>query len=326
MNATTPPKLMPPFHSTAASGTLPIEQTNDAIATIGPMIGPHSAAKVGWSVRKKVLPERVRHPRGDGAGDQQPDDEVAQDRGPLHDEHVRHRGEAVAENEPPPKASPSPCTDMSIAAWPSIDPASPRSACSRAASMMRERTNSRNSTASTHDHERAADELGGGELPAHQQGQDDAELDDQVGRGDLEGHRRGEVRALAEQRPGQRHRRVRARRRRGTQTGRDRKGAGPVVAEQSPRSSTCAPPPARPPTARSPGSTPTGSPRSSTRPGPRRDRSRRSPNSPVIWPLCGEVTQEQNLPAAGDGEAGLPRSAPAADERCRAPSHARWPR
>src|ERR1700731_195521 len=44
---------------------------------------------------------------------------------------------------------PSPCTDMSIAAWPSIDPASPRSACSRAASMTRARTNNRNNTAST---------------------------------------------------------------------------------------------------------------------------------------------------------------------------------
>src|SRR6267378_3169562 len=32
MNEITPPKLMPPFHSTAASGTLPIEHTNDRIA------------------------------------------------------------------------------------------------------------------------------------------------------------------------------------------------------------------------------------------------------------------------------------------------------
>lgn len=49
MNATTPPKLMPPFHSTAASGTLPIEQTNDTTATTG----PHSAESTGWSDRKK---------------------------------------------------------------------------------------------------------------------------------------------------------------------------------------------------------------------------------------------------------------------------------
>ena len=32
MNAITPPKLMPPFHSTAASGTFPIEQTKLSIA------------------------------------------------------------------------------------------------------------------------------------------------------------------------------------------------------------------------------------------------------------------------------------------------------
>ena len=44
-----------------------------------------------------------------------------------------------------------------------------------------------------HDHDRAADELGHGELPAHEQGQDHPELDHQVGRGDLERHRRGEV-------------------------------------------------------------------------------------------------------------------------------------
>ena len=53
-----------------------------------------------------------------------------------------------------------------------------------------------------------------GELPAEQQRQDDAELDDEVGGGDLERHRRGEVRALAEQRAGQRDGGVGARRRR----------------------------------------------------------------------------------------------------------------
>ena len=48
MNATTPPKLMPPFHRTAASGTLPIEHTNDAIETAGPINGPHTFASTGW--------------------------------------------------------------------------------------------------------------------------------------------------------------------------------------------------------------------------------------------------------------------------------------
>jgi len=39
------------------------------------------------------------------------------------------------------------------------------------------------------DHDRSADELGEGELPAHQQREHDAELDDQVGGGDLERRR-----------------------------------------------------------------------------------------------------------------------------------------
>jgi hypothetical protein len=42
MNAITPPKLMPPFQSTAASGIFPTEQTNEMTATSGPTIGPHS--------------------------------------------------------------------------------------------------------------------------------------------------------------------------------------------------------------------------------------------------------------------------------------------
>ena len=46
MKASTPPKLMPPFQSTAASGTLPIEQTKLMIATTGPISGPQNLASV----------------------------------------------------------------------------------------------------------------------------------------------------------------------------------------------------------------------------------------------------------------------------------------
>ena len=52
--AITPPKLIPPFQSTAASGTLPIEQTKLMIATTGPMIGPQTLASVSLSSRKSV--------------------------------------------------------------------------------------------------------------------------------------------------------------------------------------------------------------------------------------------------------------------------------
>jgi hypothetical protein len=82
------------------------------------------------------------------------------------------------------------------------------------------------------DHERAAGEFGERELPAHQQREDHPKFDHQVGGSDLERHRRGEVSAFAEQRAGQRDRRVGARRGRGTKPGSDRKRAGPVIAQQ----------------------------------------------------------------------------------------------
>ena len=49
MNASTPPKLIPPFHSTAASGTFPTEQTKLSIATSGPITGPQNFAAVLWN-------------------------------------------------------------------------------------------------------------------------------------------------------------------------------------------------------------------------------------------------------------------------------------
>src|SRR6059036_4317587 len=47
------PKLIPPFQSTAASGTFPIEQTKDSIATTGPTTGPQNNAATGCWTRKK---------------------------------------------------------------------------------------------------------------------------------------------------------------------------------------------------------------------------------------------------------------------------------
>src|SRR5205807_9101193 len=51
---TAPPKLIPPLHSTAASGTLPTEQTKLSIATNGPTRGPSIFASVGLLVKKKA--------------------------------------------------------------------------------------------------------------------------------------------------------------------------------------------------------------------------------------------------------------------------------
>ena len=83
MNETTPPKLMPPFQSTAASGTLPIEQTNDCDATSGPISGPQILASQRVVGEEQLLPEAVGNPRCRRTGDQQADDNVAQHRGPL---------------------------------------------------------------------------------------------------------------------------------------------------------------------------------------------------------------------------------------------------
>src|SRR5215467_9626918 len=52
--AITPPKLMPPFHSTAARGTFPTEQTNDTMATRGPISGPTTFDHTGSAERKKA--------------------------------------------------------------------------------------------------------------------------------------------------------------------------------------------------------------------------------------------------------------------------------
>src|SRR5579883_1326125 len=60
INAITPPKVLPPFQRTAASGTFPTEQTNEMMATIGPTNGPQNLAKVGCEVRKNEL----QNPRG----------------------------------------------------------------------------------------------------------------------------------------------------------------------------------------------------------------------------------------------------------------------
>src|SRR6266498_3236764 len=92
MNATTPPKLMPPFHSTAASGTLPIEQTNDRTETSGPTSGPQSLAASGRPSRNK--------PCQKCCGTQQADRDVDPDGGPVHHEVLAGGGEPRWRAEP----------------------------------------------------------------------------------------------------------------------------------------------------------------------------------------------------------------------------------
>src|SRR6266568_3136218 len=147
MKATTPPKLIPPFHSTAASGTLPIEQTNDSIATSGPTSGPHSLASSGWEVRKKPCQKL--------AGTQAPS-APAISNPPAMSFHTETQsitkewliavnpfGEVTRDQIEPS------VTDMSMAAWPSITPTRPLSACCRAACTSGGFSRARNSSASS---------------------------------------------------------------------------------------------------------------------------------------------------------------------------------
>src|SRR3954468_5204481 len=55
MKLTTPPKLIPPLHNTAASGTLPTEHTKLTIATNGPTRGPSIFAIVGLLEKKNAF-------------------------------------------------------------------------------------------------------------------------------------------------------------------------------------------------------------------------------------------------------------------------------
>src|SRR5438270_6726029 len=59
MKLTTPPKLMPPRQSTAASGTLPTEQTKLKMETSGPTRGPSILAMVGLPVKKKACQKEL---------------------------------------------------------------------------------------------------------------------------------------------------------------------------------------------------------------------------------------------------------------------------
>ena len=70
MNATTPPKLIPPFQSTTASGTLPTEQheADDRDQRADERAPDRRSA--GVAGEEQPLPERVRDPRADRARDQ----------------------------------------------------------------------------------------------------------------------------------------------------------------------------------------------------------------------------------------------------------------
>ena len=146
MNARTPPKLMPPFQSTAARGTFPIEQTKLKIATSGPMSGPQSFAAVWWCSRKSDCHhESGTHAASAPAMRRPPkmsNQMAAQSMTKKSAVAVKPSGEASRL-----QIDPLSWTDMSISACPSIFPSAPRSAVSRASSTSRRLRKSRKAIA-----------------------------------------------------------------------------------------------------------------------------------------------------------------------------------
>src|SRR5215467_12877850 len=127
MKLTTPPKLMPPLHKTAASGTLPTEQTKLTIDTSGPTSGPSILATVGLLEKKKAFQNELGTQAASAPAMSRPSTIS------THTEAQSitkkwltalnpHRLNSREKNEPPD-------TLISMAACPSILPITPFSAC-----------------------------------------------------------------------------------------------------------------------------------------------------------------------------------------------------
>jgi hypothetical protein len=143
------------------------------------------------------LPERLRHPGRERAGDQEPDRDVDPDRRPVHHEEVARRGEApIGEHPRRDRAFRQAHVHPGVPLHPPRDPA-----VRVDPGLLHERGRERAPEDEREDrhHEEAAGELGGRELPPDQDGEQDPELDDEVRRGELEGHRGREVGSAPEE-------------------------------------------------------------------------------------------------------------------------------
>ena len=127
---------------------MPIEQTKLATATTGPTSGPHSMASSGWSTRNTDCQKL--------SGTQAPIAPAMPSPSTMSRSTAAHSITKMWLTAVNPFAEPSrrhtepPSVRlMSMAAWPSMDPARPRSAWVRAAASRPGRRNARNSSAST---------------------------------------------------------------------------------------------------------------------------------------------------------------------------------
>jgi hypothetical protein len=176
-------------------------------------------------LEKDVAPERVRYPGCEGAGDQQAADDVTPDRSPIHHEVAGGGRQAPRARQPPQQRTRllDAHVHRGVRLHRALDAALGLSARRFEHAGTQQAAEQH---AGEDDDQRAAHELCKRELPAQNDRHDDAELDDEVRGGDLEGDRGDEVRALAEERAGQRDRRIRAGGGRGAECRGDRERAG----------------------------------------------------------------------------------------------------
>ena len=199
--AMTPPKEMPPFHRTAARGTLPTEQTKERTATRGPINGPPEPRQQRMPGEEEAGPPGLRHPGGEAAGDEQAAGDVGPQRVPVHPEVVAGGGDAFGAGELAPEGS---GVEAHVHGGMAFHAAGDVLG-GLLAGGFNDRGAERGAEEEDHDgdHDGAAGELGEGELPAEQDGEEDGELHDEVGGGELESHGSDEVRALTKEGAGE---------------------------------------------------------------------------------------------------------------------------
>src|SRR5579859_2625852 len=128
MKLTTPPKLMPPLHRTAANGTLPTEQTKLTTETSGPTRGPSILASVGLLEKKNAFQNELGTQAARAPAMSSPSTISTHTEAQSITKKLLTAVNPLRLNSREKKEPPD--TLISIAACPSILPVSPFSACS----------------------------------------------------------------------------------------------------------------------------------------------------------------------------------------------------
>ncbi len=162
----TPPKLMPPCQSAAAIGTLPTEHTKLMNAMKGPTIDVLQAGPEPVAGPEDVVPHIHRHEHGEEAGDAVTDDELPAKHLDVGDRVARGIGPCAGRRE---LLAPGSTFDRQrVVVVPAVRRV--RTGSDPLTSTVHQAAFEHVATEGDeqHDHDRAADELGRGELPPHE--------------------------------------------------------------------------------------------------------------------------------------------------------------